>query len=219
VDACLPYAKTFKVGKQLFTREGPAIVREIQARGGRVFLDLKFHDIPNTVAAASRSVAELGVFMFNVHAMGGIEMMRAARRAVDGTTAKNKPLIIGVTVLTSLSQPDLELLGIHEIPEVVALRYAEMVKSAGLDGVVCSVHEVEQIKKQCGKDFLTVTPCIRFADNTLKNDDQQRIATPEGAMKAGSDFLVIGRALFASKDSPRSPIDRLKKMIKDCSHA
>jgi len=203
VDRCLPYVKLFKVGKQLFTSEGPSIVREIQSRGGDVFLDLKYHDIPNTVAAAVKAASKLGVFMLNVHVAGGIEMMRAAKQAAREANDKadKKLLLIGVTVLTSMSTPS----------DKSVVDYAKLAKEAGLDGVVSSVHEVEAIKKACGADFITVTPGIRTADD--QKDDQSRIATPQRAIQAGSDYLVMGRSIF----NAANPIEKLKQVLQEMS--
>jgi len=207
VDLCIPYVKTFKVGKQLFTKVGPSIVRAIHERGGRVFLDTKFHDIPNTVAEAVASAAELGVFMCNMHASGGIEMMKAARNAVS--KLEKKPLLMGVTILTSLSSEDLKQLGYKDDVASMVLRLAKLSKEAGMDGVVCSVGDVEMIKAALGKDFITVTPGIRFSDSSFKGDDQKRVATPERAHQVGSDYWVVGRSLFRSED----PLTLLRKTI------
>src|SRR3989338_9793800 len=165
VDRLLPFVKTFKVGKQLFTSSGPQVIRDIQQAGGQVFLDLKYHDIPNTVAGACREVSKLGVFMFNVHAMGGVEMMQAARAAIDeGTSTQNKPLLIAVTVLTSFSEQNLKDVGIAIPLKQLVLQYAKLAQKAGMDGVVCSAQEVKSIKKECGKNFLVVAPGIRIEE-------------------------------------------------------
>lgn len=200
VKKFLPNIKIFKVGKELFTREGPGVVKEIQQCGGKVFLDLKFHDIPNTVLGASRAACELGVFMFNVHALGGVEMMKAARLAADASSKEkgSSPLVIAVTILTSLSEKELHELGFQEKPARLAIRYADMAKQTGLDGVVCAAQDVQAIKKKCGKNFLVVTPGIRFEEYSLQKDDQKRIATPEYAIQKGADFLVLGRSFLKS---------------------
>src|SRR3989338_3271960 len=164
VDRLLPFVKTFKVGKQLFTSSGPQIIRDIQQRGGQVFLDLKYHDIPNTVAGACHEASKLGVFMLNVHAMGGLEMMQAARQAIDKNTSKNKPLLIAVTVLTSFSEQNLKDVGIVIPLKELVLQYAKLAQKAGMDGVVCSAQEVKSIKKECGKNFLVVAPGIRIEE-------------------------------------------------------
>ena len=213
VDLCIPYIKKFKVGSLLFTREGPQIIREIQKKGGEVFLDLKYHDIPTTVAQAGRVAAELGVFMFDVHAMGGIEMMQRVRQTIDQTVSKRKPLIVAVTVLTSLSQGDTDRLGFHDDSKNLVLRYASMAQEAGLDGVVCSVDEVSAVKKTLGPSFLTVTPGIRFEENS--RDDQKRIAGPQRAIEQGADYLVLGRAIFEAKH----PLEVLKTTLEKFSYA
>jgi len=180
-----------KVGKELFTREGPAIVRAFVAEGRRVFLDLKYHDIPNTVAAACQAAADLGVWMINVHASGGSEMLRAARDSL--ADRPSRPLLIGVTVLTSLNAAALLELGIHATPDEQVLRLTRLVRDAELDGVVCSPQEIAAVKREFGSAFLTVTPGIRPTDTSL--DDQLRVATPTAAVRAGGDYLVIGRPI------------------------
>ena len=157
-------------------------------------MDLKFHDIPNTVLGAVTSAVSLGVFMLNVHVSGGREMLR---QAVKGATlVKPKPLLIGVTVLTSLSSHDLKELGHHDSAERVVLNYAKIAKEEGLDGVVCSVHEVQEIKKMCRKNFITVTPGIRIEDNSRQ--DQKRTATLKEAIQSGTDYMVLGRSITES---------------------
>lgn len=192
-----------KVGKELFTREGPAFVRELVAAGRPVFLDLKFHDIPNTVAAACEAAAELGVWMINVHASGGRAMMLAAREAL--ARHARRPLLVAVTVLTSLDAQGLQDIGITDTPEGQVRRLATLARDCGLDGVVCSPQEITQVKQACGEDFLTVTPGIRLADSA--QDDQQRIATPASAVKAGGDHLVIGRPITRALDPVRALAD------------
>lgn len=186
-----------KVGKEMFTHFGPAFVRELQQRRFDVFLDLKFHDIPNTVAKAVRAAADLGVWMVNVHASGGSRMMIAAREALQ-TYGTDKPLLIAVTVLTSMEQADLQELGIHLTPEQQVIKLAGLAKAAELDGVVCSAHEAQQLKHQFGTDFCLVTPGIRplFAGS----DDQKRVMTPAQAMHAGVDYMVIGRPITKATD-------------------
>ncbi len=183
-----------KVGMELFYAEGPAIVREIKARGHRVFLDLKLHDIPNTVRKAMRVLSGLGADICNVHAAGTVEMMRAAREGL-GPDA----LLIAVTQLTSTSEERMrrELLIDADMPATIA-HYARNAKEAGLNGVVCSPLEAGLVKEACGKDFLTVTPGIRFADSAA--DDQVRITTPARARELGSDFIVVGRPITAAAD-------------------
>ncbi|MDX9741458.1 MAG: orotidine-5'-phosphate decarboxylase [Gammaproteobacteria bacterium] len=191
-----PAACRLKVGKELFTRGGPSLVEQLQRRDFAVFLDLKFHDIPNTVAAACRAAGALGVWMLNVHAQGGRHMMEAAREALGGF--QHPPLLIAVTVLTSLGATELKELGHTESPETLALRLAALARSAGLDGVVCSAQEAAALKKANGDDFVLVTPGIRPVGTS--NDDQQRVMTPAAALAAGSDYLVIGRPITAAAD-------------------
>lgn len=190
-----------KVGKELFTREGPAIVRALIARERPVFLDLKYHDIPNTVAAACRAAAELGVWMVNVHVSGGRDMLCAARDSLQA--CRPRPLLIGVTVLTSLNAADLESLGIAASPTAQVLRLSRLARDCGLDGVVCSAQEIAAVKAECGAHFLTVTPGIRPLEVGL--DDQQRVATPTEAVKAGGDYLVIGRPITRA-DEPAAAL-------------
>ena len=185
-----------KVGKEMFTLLGPSFVEKIQVKGFEVFLDLKYHDIPNTVAKACQAAASLGVWMLNVHASGGRRMMEAAAEAVANT--QSKPHLIAVTVLTSMSHDDLIELGIKETPAERALKLAALAKSSGMSGVVCSAQEASDMQQQLGSDFLLVSPGIRPAGS--KKDDQRRIMTPVNALKAGSDYLVIGRPITQSDD-------------------
>ena len=185
-----------KIGKELFTREGPPIVREFVARGQRVFLDLKFHDIPNTVAAACRAAADLGAWMINVHCSGGPTMLRAARASLADLTSR--PLLIGVTVLTSLDAAELNTIGITDSPAVQVARLTHLARASGLDGVVCSPHEIAQVKLACGDEFVTVSPGIRPGD--ARQDDQQRTATAAFAARAGGDFIVVGRPITRATD-------------------
>ena len=185
-----------KVGKELFTAAGPSVVKELSDRGFDVFLDLKFHDIPNTVAKALSAAADLGVWMANVHASGGSRMMSAAKQALDNSGSDM--LLIGVTVLTSMDTSDLEEVGIKRILSDQVLHLASMTKDSGLDGVVCSAQEARTLKESLGKDFKLVTPGIRLANSAA--DDQRRIVTPSDAMALGSDYLVIGRPITQSAD-------------------
>lgn len=185
-----------KVGKELFTACGPAIVEELMARGFGIFLDLKFHDIPNTVAGACSAAARLGVWMLNVHAQGGRRMLAAAREAVDRTA--HKPLLIAVTVLTSLQREDMAELGLVDEPQALALRLAALAREEGCDGVVCSAHEAAAMKRRFGSDFKLVTPGIRLPGDAAA--DQRRIMTPAEAAQAGADYVVIGRSITASDD-------------------
>lgn len=187
-----------KIGMELFYAEGPAIVRQIKERGHRIFLDLKLHDIPNTVKKAMTVLSNLDVDICNLHAAGAAEMMRAA---LEGLTRPNgtRPLLIAVTQLTSTNQETLENeLLIREPMEQVVLSYAENAKKAGLDGVVCSPLEAERVHSVCGAEFLTVTPGVRFADG--EKGDQKRVMTPAQAKAIGSDYIVVGRPITAAPD-------------------
>ncbi len=178
-----------KVGKELFTRCGPRVVEALHELGFEVFLDLKFHDIPNTTAMAVMAAAELGVWMVNVHCSGGLKMMASCREVLEQHQG-NKPLLIGVTVLTSMEQDDLAGIGLDVVPQEQVLRLAALAQQAGLDGLVCSAQEAQALKQQWTEGLL-VTPGIRPAGSA--SDDQKRILTPAQAMQAGSDYLVIGR--------------------------
>jgi orotidine-5'-phosphate decarboxylase len=185
-----------KVGKEMFTHFGPAFIEKLQSRGFQVFLDLKYHDIPNTVAAACEAAADIGVWMINVHALGGRRMMAAAAEAL--AKKSQPPLLIAVTVLTSMSQEDLHELGIMRAPAELALSLATLAKNTGLDGVVCSAQEAAAMRHQLGKEFILVTPGIRLADSA--QDDQRRIMSPRDAMQAGASYLVIGRPITQAAD-------------------
>jgi len=187
----------FKIGKQLFTATGPEAVRSIHERGGRVFLDLKFHDIPTTVAKASVEAARLGVFMFNMHALGGSAMMRKSVQAVRALPGA-QPLMIAVTVLTSMGPDDLKPLGITLPVDELVVQLALLAKEAGMSGVVASPREIGLIKKACGPDFLVVTPGIRPAGADA--NDQKRAMTPGEAVKTGADFIVVGRPITHAPD-------------------
>ncbi len=190
-DQLDPSQCRLKVGKELFTHCGPAVVRLLQDRGFDIFLDLKFHDIPNTVAGAVKAAADLGVWMVNVHASGGTRMMVAAKEAL--ANYQNAPSLIAVTVLTSMEQQDLQGVGLSCEPIDQVVRLAKLTKDCGLDGVVCSAQETDVLRKQLGADFQLVTPGIRPANS--EQGDQRRIATPRSAMESGSSYLVIGRPI------------------------
>ena len=185
-----------KVGKELFVAAGPAVVGKLQERGFEVFLDLKFHDIPNTVAGACRAAARLGVWMMNVHASGGEAMLRAARESIESVA--RPPILIAVTILTSLTDADLERVGLHGSLVENVERLARLARASGLDGVVCSAHEAPLIRKAAGEDFILVTPGIRLKDDS--KDDQARIVTPVEAVRLGADYLVIGRSIAQAPD-------------------
>jgi len=186
-----------KVGKELFTLAGPDLVRQLVARGFDVFLDLKFHDIPHTVAQACKAAASLGVWMLNVHALGGRPMLEAAREAL-ATVGAERPRLIAVTILTSMGQADLAEIGLAGTPEDNVLRLAALAQTAGLDGVVCSSREVAALRQARGPDFTLVTPGIRPAGSAA--GDQKRIMTPAAALRSGSDYLVIGRPVTRADD-------------------
>ncbi len=193
----------FKVGKEAFTAFGPELLKGIKERGGRVFLDLKFHDIPNTVSAAALAAVSWGVDMFNVHAAGGPEMMRRTADAIKGLPGPGKPLMLAVTVLTSLDDDDLQEIGYRYSAAELALRLAALAKRSGMDGVVASAWEVSAIRKQCGEDFVIVTPGIRLAEGAEKkiaSDDQKRTLTPAEAIREGADYLVVGRPIRTARD-------------------
>jgi len=188
-----------KVGKELFTSAGPQLVAQLVDNGFKVFLDLKFHDIPNTVAKACEAAAKLGVWMLNVHASGGSAMMQAALEGTSkGSTGTHTPYLIAVTVLTSMNQAVLHELGVEADIEQHVLRLAQLTKTAGLDGVVCSAQEATLIRQHIGQDFLLVTPGIR--PSFASKDDQSRILTPSQALAVGSNYLVIGRPITQAAD-------------------
>lgn len=204
-----PLAGMFKIGSQLFTAEGPRAVERISALGAGIFLDLKFHDIPNTVAKAVRAAAELpGVALVNVHASGGVEMMRAAARALAGM--RRRPRLLAVTILTSLDAAALRRIGIRGAPQLRVVALARLAQEAGLDGVVCSAHELRAIRRACGSDFLTVVPGIRPA--SAAKGDQSRVATPAQAIRDGADYLVVGRPITEARD-PRAAADAILEEI------
>jgi orotidine-5'-phosphate decarboxylase len=195
----------FKVGKQLFTHAGPKVIDMIRRKGEHVFLDLKFHDIPNTVAKAGEEAAKLGAAMFTVHSMGGYEMMKHAvesSRNVAKQLNVPKPLILAVTILTSMDQATLEEVGIQAPLEEQVIRLATLAKKAGVSGVVASPREISLIREHCGSDFLIVTPGVRPASAT--KDDQKRTLTPGEAVRAGADYIVVGRPIKDAEDPVRA---------------
>ncbi len=197
VDKLDPELCRLKVGKEMFTHFGPGFVTDLVAKNYDVFLDLKFHDIPNTVAKACQAAADLGVWMINVHASGGPKMMEYAKGSLDKYAA-NRPLLIAVTVLTSMDQQQLNAIGIDSTPEQQVLKLAKLTHECGLDGVVCSAQESRLLKSSMTKDFKLVTPGIR-PEGSAKGD-QKRVMTPKQAIQAGSDYLVIGRPITQSAD-------------------
>ncbi len=210
-----PIVKIFKVGSELYTACGPKIIEAIHRVGAKVFLDLKFYDIPNTVAKVSEVATELGVFMFNVHASGGEEMMRAAREAAEAKAAQLKikrPVMIAVTVLTSFSQESFhQTLNFERSIADHVQHLALLAQNAGLDGVVASAHEIKLIRQTCGDRFVIVTPGIRPAN--AATEDQKRIMTPAEAIRLGSDYLVVGRPVIAAA----SPKEAAQKILKEIS--
>ena len=196
----------FKVGMQLFTAEGPSLIREIIGVGGKVFLDLKFHDIPNTVKSAAVEAARLGVSMMTIHTTGGTGMMQAVARDLHEKFGTAKPLVVGVTVLTSLDDKALGDMGIASGMDTQVVRMAKLAESSGLDGVVCSPREIQMIRAALRQDFKIVTPGIRMSGQSV--DDQQRTATPREAITSGADYIVVGRAVTHAPD-PRSALETL----------
>jgi orotidine-5'-phosphate decarboxylase len=195
----------FKIGLQLYTAEGPSLVREIIAQGANVFLDLKFHDIPNTVRTAAVEAAKLGVSMMTIHTAGGRAMMEAVVKDL-AAFGKKKPMVIGVTVLTSLTNAGLEETGIHTPMDEQVLRMARLAESCGLDGVVCSPQEIQMIRRWVAPNFKIVTPGIRMPGQAA--DDQQRTAAPSDAIAAGADYIVVGRAITNASD-PRAALEQI----------
>lgn len=211
-EEALSFLKNFeesiyvKIGMELFYSEGPEIVREIKGMGHQIFLDLKFHDIPNTVAGAMRSCLSLGVDMINLHASGGSKMMESAME--EAKKADKMPLVIAVTVLTSMDEKTMkEELHVESSVEEAVLNYARLTKKSGLQGIVCSALEVKKIKEMMGKDFLTITPGIRPLDSSA--GDQSRVVTPAMARELGSDYIVVGRPITMAQN-PREAYEKIK---------
>lgn len=209
VDKLDPVKCRLKVGKELFTRSGPQLVERLQGRGFEVFLDLKFHDIPNTTSAAVAAAADLGVWMVNVHASGGEKMMIACRERLESFGA-DRPMLIAVTVLTSMGANDLVAIGINEAPEAHVSRLATLTRNCGLDGVVCSAQEAPTLKSEQGAGFRLITPGIRPL--SAERGDQQRIMTPTDAVRAGSDYLVIGRPITQAPD-PQAALEAIDREL------
>jgi len=205
----------YKVGLELFSRCGIEVVKEISERGKKVFLDLKYHDIPNTVKSAARVGIEAGVWMYNVHALGGYEFLKQVaefNREYSEKIGVERPLLIAVTILTSMDENDLKSIGIDSRVEDEVLRLAELSKKAGLDGVVCSAKEVRLIKENLGEDFITVTPGIR--PTWAAKNDQKRVVTPKDAVKLGTDYMVIGRPITGAPN----PKEAAEKIISEISN-
>jgi len=212
VDTLGDVVNHYKVGLELFSRCGIEVVKEISGRGKEVFLDLKYHDIPNTVKSAARVAIEAGVWMFNVHALGGYDFLKQVAEFNKEYSEKlgvKRPLLIGVTVLTSMDENDLRSVGINCSVAEEVLRLSGLSKKAGLDGVVCSAKEVRLIKENLGEDFITVTPGIR--PTWAARNDQKRVVTPKDAVKLGTDYMVIGRPITGAPD----PKDAARKIIEE----
>ena len=212
VDKLKKDVKIFKVGSELFTSCGPEIVQEVHNIGCAVFLDLKFHDIPNTVARSAASAVKLGVFMFNVHTSGGADMMKKVAAAVSEEAKKLKaarPKVIAVTVLTSMDENNLKKVGVDDNMETQVLRLAKLAKESGLDGVVASAVEIKPIRAALGKAFIIVTPGVRPSWAAV--NDQKRIATPKEAIDSGADFIVVGRPIIEASD----PAEAARKVLKE----
>lgn len=212
VEKVDPKLTRLKIGKELFTRAGPALVEKLQAKGFEIFLDLKFHDIPNTVAGALEASASLGVWMVNVHASGGPRMLDAARKAIPVAGSTGGTRLIAVTVLTSMDDSELNQVGVQNTAKAQVQSLAQLTIDSGLDGVVCSAQEVELIRSFAPKTFLTVTPGVRPASANVTNDDQKRVMTPIDAIKAGSNYLVIGRPITQS-ENPLETLQNINKQI------
>jgi orotidine-5'-phosphate decarboxylase len=210
VRALHDVAGMFKVGSQLFTACGPQIVRDIIEIGGKVFLDLKFHDIPNTVSHAAIEAAKLGVSMMTVHASGGGTMMQSVSRELRDRFGSSRPLVVAITVLTSLDARSLFEIGVEIPVEEQVVRLALFAQKCGLDGIVCSPQEIQLVRKSVDSNFRIVTPGIRMPDQSM--NDQQRTATPQQALAAGADYIVVGRAVTEDPD-PRSAVKRILQSI------
>lgn len=214
VDQINPELCRLKVGKEMFTTLGTQFVKQLHARSFDVFLDLKFHDIPNTVARAIRSAADLGVWMVDLHASGGLRMMETAKQILE-PYGKDAPKLIAVTVLTSMEDADLLQIGINASPMEQVIRLARLTQRAGLDGVVCSPQEVAILRANCGQDFTLVTPGIRPAGADF--GDQRRVMTPAQAIQQGSDYLVVGRPITQATN-PLAVIEQINTEVSQASH-
>jgi orotidine-5'-phosphate decarboxylase len=206
------HLEIFKVGKESYTRYGPCIVKKIRENGKKIFLDLKFHDIPNTVAGAAVGAVEQGVYMFNVHALGGRDMMEKTVAAVSRAAkeaAVPPPIILAVTVLTSLNDADLRQIGFNCSASELTLRLARLAMDSGMSGVVASAHDIAGIRRVCGNDFIIVTPGIREAASA--SDDQKRISTVRDAIKAGADYIVVGRPIRQAPD----PVQKVEEIVSE----
>jgi orotidine-5'-phosphate decarboxylase len=213
VDLLLPLTPFFKVGLELFNHVGPAIVKKIRDRGGHVFLDLKYHDIPNTVAGAVRAAVSTGAFMFNLHAVGGEEMLLAAVEAASEESEKlglERPLILGVTVLTSFTPVSLKQVGVERPLEGQVLELARLCRRCGLQGVVASPLETARLRRELGDDFVIVTPGVRLPGAALQ--DQKRVMAPREAVEAGADYVVIGRPVTGASDPRKALADIIEAM-------
>ncbi len=215
VQAIGDAATTYKIGKQLFTAEGPQVVRDLVSSGRKVFLDLKYHDIPNTVAAAVRSAAELGVNMVTVHASGGSKMLKAAVEAASQSAAK--PTVLAVTVLTSLSDADLQELGVAGNVLTQVLRLGALARAAGCGGLVASAQEARELRKALGEGFAIVTPGVRPTGATA--GDQARVVTPRDAIAAGATYLVVGRPILEAADPGKAAREIQHEIEEACQHA
>ncbi|MCG3177171.1 MAG: Orotidine 5'-phosphate decarboxylase [Candidatus Omnitrophica bacterium] len=215
MDRLAGTARVYKIGKELFTAEGPAIVRTVQSRGYKVFLDLKYHDIPNTVAGACEAAAKLGVYLMNVHASGGSAMMSKAAEALRrcAPDASRKPLLLGVTVLTSMGDKDLAEIGVSGDARTQVERLAVLAQRAGLDGVVASPLEIAAVRKACGENFVIVTPGVR--PTWAESGDQKRVMTPAEAIRAGADHIVVGRPITQATD----PAEAARRVLEEVQSA
>jgi len=212
VERLKDHVEIFKVGKESFTRYGPSIIKMIQERGKKIFLDLKFHDIPHTVAGAATGAVEQDIFMFNVHALGGKEMMKKTVDAVHGIVQEKglpMPIILAVTVLTSLNDGDLAQMGFNCRTNELVLRLARLAQDSGISGVVASSHDIDNIREACGPDFIVVTPGIR--DAAERDDDQKRTSTARNAIARGADYIVVGRPIRNAED----PIHKVEQIVNE----